>query len=103
MPVASAPSPATSRFVGLPQAGEISWRRRRLGYGLLFVVIGFALTYGLWRTDKIFMLLPLAAGFMLLVPLLSVGFQATSRDIEQNRRPSFSAPFLRGRPTPNRW
>lgn len=60
-----------------------------LGYGLLFVVIGFALTYGLWRTDKIFMLLPLAAGFMLLVPLLSVGFHATSRDIDQNRRPSF--------------
>lgn len=60
-----------------------------MGYGLLFVIIGFALTYGLWRTDKVYMLLPLAAGFMLLVPLLSVGFHAISRDIEQNRQPSF--------------
>lgn len=61
-----------------------------LAYGLVFVVIGFALTYGLWRTDKMYMLLPLASGFMLLVPLLSLGFLAISRDIEQKRPPTFS-------------
>jgi uncharacterized membrane protein len=61
-----------------------------LAYGLVFVVIGFALTYGLWRMDKMYMLLPFASGFVLLVPLLSLGFHAISRDIEQNRRPSFS-------------
>lgn len=61
-----------------------------LAYGLLFVVIGFALTYGVWRTGNLFLLAPLASGFILLVPLLSVGFHAISRDIEQNRRPSFS-------------
>lgn len=59
-------------------------------YGLMFAVIGMALTYGLMRTDKIYMLLPLAAGFMLLVPLLSLGFHAISRDIEQGRQPSFA-------------
>jgi len=67
-----------------------------LGYGLLFVIIGFALTYGLWRTGMIYMLAPLAAGFMLLVPLLSVGFHAISRDIEQNKRPTFSDALFAG-------
>jgi uncharacterized membrane protein len=62
-----------------------------VAYGLLFVVIGIALTYGLMRTDKIFLLLPFAAGFMLLVPLLSLGFHAISRDIEQGRQPSFAS------------
>ncbi len=61
-----------------------------LTYGLLFVVAGLALTYGLWRTNNIYLLLPLASGFILLVPLLSVGFHAISRDIEQGKRPSFS-------------
>lgn len=60
-----------------------------LAYGLIFVVIGFALTYGLWATDKIYMLLPLACGFMLLVPLLSLGFHAISRDLDQRRQPTF--------------
>lgn len=61
-----------------------------LAYGLLFVVVGLGLTYGLWLTNHIFLLLPLASGFILLVPLLSAGFHAISRDIEQNRQPSFS-------------
>jgi uncharacterized membrane protein len=61
-----------------------------LGYGLLFVLVGLALTYGLWLTNHIYLLLPLASGFILLVPLLSAGFHAISRDIERNKPPSFS-------------
>jgi uncharacterized membrane protein len=61
-----------------------------IAYGLLFVVIGVALTYILWRTENIYMLLPLAAGFVLLAPLVSMGFHAIARDIEQDRQPSFS-------------
>ncbi len=61
-----------------------------LTYGLLFVAIGLALTTLLMRTENMYMLLPLAAGFVLLVPMLSLGFHAISRDIEQNRQPSFS-------------
>lgn len=60
-----------------------------LAYGLIFVVIGLALTFGLSRTEKIYMLLPLASGFMLLVPLVSLGLHAMSRDIENRQRPSF--------------
>jgi uncharacterized membrane protein len=61
-----------------------------LSYGLVFVAIGIALTYLLWRFDKIYLILPLASGFMLLVPLLSVGFHAMSRDIEHRQQPTFS-------------
>jgi uncharacterized membrane protein len=57
-------------------------------YGLLFVLAGYGLTFALWRVHSIYMLLPLASGFMLLAPALTLGFQAISRDLEQHRKPS---------------
>jgi len=65
-----------------------------IGYGLLFVAIGLALAFGLWRANQLFMLLPLASGFMLLGPVLMSGFYAMSRGLEQGRRPSFSEAIL---------
>ncbi len=65
-----------------------------LSYGLLFAVSGIVLTYGLWRAGLIYMLLPLAAGFMLLGPALTLGFLAISRDLERGRRPSFAGALL---------
>jgi uncharacterized membrane protein len=65
-----------------------------LAYGALFVIIGLLLTLGLWRTQTIYMLLPLAAGFMLLGPALTLGFQAISRDLEQGEQPSFTSALL---------
>jgi len=65
-----------------------------LGYGLLFVVASFLLTVGLWYAGAIYMLLPLAAGFMLLGPALTLGFQAISRDLERHERPSFRVAVL---------
>jgi uncharacterized membrane protein len=65
-----------------------------LAYSLVFVAIGFALTFGLWRTGKIYLLLPFASGFVLLVPLLSAGFSAISRDIEQKKRASIFGAFF---------
>lgn len=63
-------------------------------FGLLFAVIGGALTLGLWRAQAIYMLLPLASGFMLLGPALTLGFQAISRDLERGKRPSFAGALL---------
>jgi len=65
-----------------------------LSYGLLFVIAGYGLSFVLWRIHSIYMLLPLASGFMLLGPALTLGFQATSRDLEQHRRPSFMSALL---------
>jgi uncharacterized membrane protein len=63
-------------------------------YGLVFVIAGYVLTFALWRIHSIYMLLPLAGGFMLLAPALTLGFQAISRDLEQHRKPSFMRALL---------
>ena len=60
-----------------------------LPYGLIFVILGFALTGGLWRVGRIDLLLPLASGFILLIPLLSLGVLQISREIHRSGRPSF--------------
>ncbi len=62
-----------------------------LAYGALFAFIGLALADLLWSADMLYLLAPLSAGFMLLGPALTVGFQAISRDLEQGRKPSFFA------------
>jgi uncharacterized membrane protein len=60
-----------------------------LAYGLIFVILGFALTVGLWRAARIDLLLPLASGFIILVPLLALGLHQISREIDRPGRPSF--------------
>jgi len=71
-------------------------------YGLLFVIVGIALTVGLWRVQATYLLLSLAGGFMPLGPALTLGFQAISRDLERHERPSFARALLAGGKTPGR-
>ena len=61
-----------------------------LCYGLLFVSAGYVLTFGLWRINSIYLILPLISGFLLLGPALTLGFQAISRDLERHRHPGFT-------------
>lgn len=53
--------------------------RVSLSYGLLFAIVSGALTWMLFRLDLQYMLMPMAAGFMLVGPLLAVGLYETSR------------------------
>jgi len=50
-----------------------------LFYGASFVVVSFLLTLCLWLTDLLYLLLPLAAGFMFLGPVVCVGLYEVSR------------------------
>lgn len=59
-----------------------------LAYGLLFAGIGLLIAGVLWNTEALYLLLPISAGFMLMGPALTVGFQAISRDLEQGRKPT---------------
>lgn len=63
---------------------------RSIAHGLVFVLAGFALTYGLVAIGMPYLIAPLIAGFMLVGPALTVGFYAISRELEAGRTPSFS-------------
>jgi uncharacterized membrane protein len=53
-----------------------------LGYGALIVVGSWALAGSLYLLDWIYLLLPMAAGFMFVAPILGVGLYDTSRRLE---------------------
>ncbi len=57
------------------------WKRPglSLGYGLVFVGISAGLTAGLWAQGMFSLVLALAAGFMLVGPMLAVGLYEMSR------------------------
>jgi uncharacterized membrane protein len=54
-----------------------------LAYGVLFALVGWAITFGLWRVGAIYLILPLTAGFLIMGPLLAVGLYEVSRRHER--------------------
>jgi len=75
---------------------QAGWRDLRhtptvsLAYGTAFVGISFVLTLGLWLLDLLYLLLPLAAGFMFLGPILAMGLYDVSRQLEHDEIPTLA-------------
>lgn len=62
-----------------------------LAHGMIFVAAGLVLTVGLALLDMVYLTAPLAVGFLLVGPVLTVGFYATSRALESGAPPGFAA------------
>lgn len=56
-----------------------------LPYGLLFAAVSGGLTWSLFRLNLQHLLMPMAAGFMLVGPMLAVGLYETSRRLSENQ------------------
>ncbi|WP_298724635.1 DUF2189 domain-containing protein [uncultured Ferrovibrio sp.] len=54
-----------------------------LVYGAGLVLVSYLLVLGLWQADLPYLVLPMAAGFFLIAPLIAVGLYDTSRRLEQ--------------------
>lgn len=87
IPVLSGPGPAIQRVdTERPWAWLADgWHDLRrapavsLVYGVVFSAVGFVLSAVIWLFDVFYLVLPLAAGFLLLAPILSVGLYDVSR------------------------
>jgi uncharacterized membrane protein len=53
--------------------------RVSLAFGAVFALGGYALSLGLWLYGLVYLVLPLAAGFMIVGPVLAMGFYEISR------------------------
>jgi uncharacterized membrane protein len=62
-----------------------------LAYGILFAAVGWVLTLGMLLLDAPYLVLPLAAGFMILGPLLAVGLYDVSRKRQRGETPTLNA------------
>jgi uncharacterized membrane protein len=56
-----------------------------LSYGFLFSAAGYVVIYGLYATDMLYLILPMAAGFALVGPLAALGLYDVSRRLESGQ------------------
>ena len=65
-----------------------------LAYGVLFAVVGYAITLGLWWANLVFLILPMMCGFLIVGPLLAVGLYEVSRRLETGEPVSLGAAVM---------
>jgi uncharacterized membrane protein len=71
--------------------------RQSLTYGVVVVLMSWALAYGAIRFGGYFELLALVSGFILIAPLLAIGTYSISDQIERGLKPSLRRCFIEER------
>lgn len=71
-----------------------------LSLGFLFALAGWLLTFGLWWVGLLYLVLPLATGFMIVGPILAIEFYEISRRLAAGERVSFAGAFAAFRRNP---
>jgi len=72
-----------------------------LTYGVLFALVGWTVTFGLWWADMIYLILPLTAGFLIMGPILAVGLYEVSRRHERRQAASLGDALAAFRANPS--
>lgn len=65
-----------------------------VGYGLIFVATGIAITAGLWSLGLTALIPVATAGFALIAPAFAIGFYQVSRKLDAGERPRFAHVWL---------
>jgi uncharacterized membrane protein len=78
----------TSGWQDMRAAAHVS-----ITYGLVFVIVGFLLAALLYALDLFYFVLPLAAGFMLVAPILAVGLYEVSRRLAEGKTVTMATPL----------
>jgi uncharacterized membrane protein len=102
VPVFTAASPRVRRIeLDRPWSWlAAGWRDLRgapgvsLAYGVLFAVLGYLITLGLWLAGMAFLILPMVCGFLIVGPLLAVGLYEVSRRLGAGEPVSLAATIL---------
>jgi uncharacterized membrane protein len=61
--------------------------------GLVFAVVSWLLTFGLWWRGYLYLVLPMATGFMIVGPILAIGFYEISRRLAAGERVDLLSAF----------
>lgn len=67
--------------------------RVALSYGLIILLVSWAVSAFAWWLGKFALLATLLSGFIFIAPMLAVGLHSVSKDLENNRKVSFRRSF----------
>jgi len=96
-PCRRVPASAPFDWIRRGWADLLAAPRQSLGYGMIVVLLSWALAYVTIRFGGYWELLALVSGFIFIAPLLAVGTYAISEQLERGERPSLRRCLLEER------